>query len=159
MLTTKTIQLRVKDKHAKVLRQMAFDVNQVWNAANALTAEYAYVPVPGVGWITTPCSEYDLQKELIGFRSERQLNIGAATMQSVIAQHAKSRKKFKKTKLRWRCSSGSKRNLGWIPFKTAGIRLVNSQIRFCGHFFGVWDSYDLRQYQLKTGSFSEDARG
>lgn len=49
--------------------------------------------------------------------------------------------------------------LGWIPFKTAGIQYVNGQIRFCGHFFSVWDSYNLSQYTLKTGSFSEDARG
>ena len=29
--STKTLQLRIKDKHAKVLRQMAREVNQVWN--------------------------------------------------------------------------------------------------------------------------------
>jgi len=28
---TKTLKLRIKDKHAKVLRQMAREVNQVWN--------------------------------------------------------------------------------------------------------------------------------
>ena len=155
----KTLQVRIKDKHAKILRGMAFDVNQVWNAANALTAEYAYVPIPGFGWVNTPCSEYDLQKELVGIRAERQLNIGAATMQAVISQHGKSRKQFRKNKLRWRCTSGSKRSLGWVPFKTAGIKYINGQIRFCGHFFGVWDSYGLNQYQLNSGSFSEDARG
>ncbi len=159
MSNTKTIQVRVKDKHATLLRGMAFDVNQVWNAANALTAEYSYVPIPGFGWVKTPCSEYDLQKELVGIRVDRNLHIGAATVQSVIAQHAKSRKQFKKSKLRWRCSSGSKRALGWVPFKTAGIAYRQGQIRFCGTFFSVWDSYDLSQYQLKTGSFSEDARG
>ena len=31
MKATKTLQLRIKDKHAKVLRQMAREVNQVWN--------------------------------------------------------------------------------------------------------------------------------
>ena len=155
----KTIQVRVKDKHAKVLRAMAFDVNQVWNEANAITSEYAYVPIPGFGWVKTPCSEFDLNKELVGIRNERDLNIGAATVQSVIAPHAKSRQQFKKNKLRWRCSSGSRRALGWVPFKTAGIAYKQGQIRFCGHFFSVWDSYDLSHYTLKTGSFSEDSRG
>lgn len=156
---TKTLQVRIKNKHAKVLRGMAFDVNQVWNAANAITAEYAYVPIPSYGWVNTPCSEYDLNKELVGIRFERALNIVAATVQSVIGQHAKSRKQFHRNKPRWRCSSGSKRALGWIPFKTAGIKYINGQIRFCDHFFSVWDSYNLKDYQLKTGSFSEDARG
>ena len=147
---TKTLQVRIKDKHASVLRQMAFDVNQVWNAANAITAEYEYVPIPGFGWMKTPCSEYDLQKELVGIRIERNLDVGAATVQSVISQHAQSRKQFHQNKLRWRCSSGSRRNLGWVPFKTAGIKYMNGQIRFCGHFFNVWDSYGLNQYTLNN---------
>ena len=156
---TKTLKVRVKDKHAKVLSQWAFDVNQVWNAANELSAEYSWVPIPGVGYLNCGTSEFDLNKELKSIREERNLSIGAATVQSVIAQHAKSRKQFKKNKLQWRCSSGTKRALGWIPFKKAGIKLVNGQIRFCGEFFGVWDSYGLSQYDLGVGSFSEDARG
>ncbi len=156
---TKTLRLRVKDKHSKVLSQWAFEVNQVWNAANELSAEYAWVPIPGVGFVNCQTSEFDLQKELKGIREERGLSIGAATVQAVISQHAKSRKQFHKNKLQWRSSSGSKRALGWIPFKAAGIKLVNGQIRFCGHFFNLWDSYDLSKYELGTGSFSQDARG
>jgi len=158
-LITKTLRVRVKDKHASVLSQWAFEVNQVWNAANELSANYSWVPVPGVGYMNFGTSEYDLQKELTVIRTERQLSIGAATVQSVIAQHAKSRRQFKKNKLQWRCSSGSKRALGWVPFKAAGIKLVNGQVRFCGEHFGIWDSYDLSKYKLGTGSFSEDARG
>ena len=33
MECTKTLRLRVKDKHRKVLSEMARDVNQVWNSA------------------------------------------------------------------------------------------------------------------------------
>ena len=36
---------------------------------------------------------------------------------------------------------------------------MNGQIRFCGQFFGLWDSYNLSKYDLGTGSFSQDARG
>lgn len=156
---TKTLRVRVKDKHANVLSQWAFEVNQVWNAANALTAEYAWIPIPELGYVNLQTSEFDLNKELRSIRVERGLLIGAATVQSVIAQHAKSRRQFKKNKLKWRCSSGSMRALGWVPFKAAGVKLVNGQIRFCGKFFGIWDSYDLSKYELGTGSFSQDARG
>lgn len=44
----KTLQLRVKDKHAKQLTQWAFEVNQVWNAANALSAEFSWIPIAGL---------------------------------------------------------------------------------------------------------------
>jgi len=155
----KTLRVRVKDKHAGVLSQWAFEVNQVWNAANAISAEYGWVPIPELGYINLQTSEFDLNKELRGFRAERNLSIGAATVQSVIAEHAKARRQFKRNKLRWRCSSGSRRALGWIPFKTAGIKYINGQIRFCGAFFSIWDSYDLSQYELGSGSFSQDARG
>ncbi len=157
--TTKTLRIRVKDKHAKHLSQWAFEVNQVWNATNALSANYSWVPIPGIGFMNCGTSEYDLQKELKGIRTERELSIGAATVQAVISQHAKSRKQFKRNKLQWRCSSGSKRALGWIPFKAAGVKLVNGQIRFCGKFFGIWDSYGLSKYEMGAGSFSQDARG
>lgn len=159
MMHTKTLRVRIKDKHAKVLSRWAFEVNQVWNASNAMSAEYSWIPVPGVGYINGGVSGFDLQKDLKSIREERNLSIGAATVQAVIARHAQSRKQFKKNKLQWRCSSGSKRALGWIPFKAAGVKWVNGQIRFCGETFGVWDSYGLSKYELGTGSFSEDARG
>src|SRR5450830_984898 len=157
--TTKTLKVRIKDKHAKVLSQWAFEVNQVWNAANAISADYSWVPIPGIGYLNCGTSAYDLQKELKNIRDDRDLSIGAATAQSVIAQHAKSRKQFRKNKLQWRCSSGSKRAMGWIPFKAAGVKYINGQIRCCGVFFSIWDSYDLSKYNLGSGSFSQDSRG
>jgi len=155
----KTLKVRIKDKHANVLSQWAFEVNQVWNAANAISAEYSWVPIPGIGYMNCNTSEYDIHKELKSIRNERKLSIGAATVQSVIGQHAKSRKQFKKNKLQWRCSSGSKRSLGWVPFKSAGVKFINGQVRFCGKLFSIWDSYDLSKYELGTGSFSQDSRG
>lgn len=155
----KTLSVRVRDKHAKVLRQWAFECNQVWNEANEQSSELSWVSIPGVGYLNFGTSEFDLNTVLKGIRKERGLTIGAATVQSVISQHAKSRKQFKKNKLKWRCSSGSKRALGWVPFKTAGVKWINGQVRFCGHYFGVFDSYGLNQFELGTGSFSEDSRG
>ena len=37
----KTLKLRLKDKHAKVLCQVAREVNQVWNHINATSAKAA----------------------------------------------------------------------------------------------------------------------
>jgi len=107
----KTLSVRVRDKHAKQLRQWAFEVNQVWNAANAESAEFSWVGIPEVGFINCQTSEFDLNKSLVGIRAERNMTIGAATVQSTIAQHAKSRKQFKKNKLNWRCSGGAKKAL------------------------------------------------
>ncbi|WP_233446139.1 hypothetical protein [Lelliottia nimipressuralis] len=36
---TKTLSVSVKDRHAAVLRQMAYEVNQVFNLANEITSE------------------------------------------------------------------------------------------------------------------------
>lgn len=155
----KTLKVRVKDKHSAILRQWAFECNQVWNEANAVTADYSYVPVPGVGWVKNNFSAFDLQKLLKGVKQERGLSLHSQTIQEVIAVHAKSRKQFKTDKLRWRVSGGSRRSLGWIPFKSGAAIWKNGQVRYNGHCFKVWDSYGLSQYAFRSGSFTEDARG
>ena len=156
---TKTLKVRIKDKHADVLNRMAFECNQVWNAANETSAEFSWVPVPEVGYMNMQTSSFDLMKELKGIRNDRDMIIGAGTVQEVIAVHAKARKQFKKNKLRWRSSGGARRALGWVPFKSGAAVWVNGQIRFCGIHFKCWDSYGLSQYSFRSGSFSQDARG
>ena len=63
----------------------------------------------------------------------------------MIAIHAKARNQFKKSKLRWRVSGGSKRSLGFIPFKSRAATWKNGQVKFAGRLFNVWDSYGLAQ--------------
>ncbi|MDO9141283.1 MAG: transposase [Methylobacter sp.] len=149
----------MRDKHTDVLNRMAFECNQVWNAANEESAEFSWVPIPEVGYINCGTSAFDLMKELKGIRKDRDMIIGAGTVQEVIAVHAKARKQFKKNKLRWRSSGGARRALGWVPFKSGAAVWVNGQIRFCGIHFNCWDSYGLSQYDFRSGSFSQDARG
>jgi len=84
--------------------------------------------------------------------------IDSTAVQEVIAAHAKARKQFKKNKLNWRCSGGARRALGWVPFKSGAAKWVNGQIRYAGHFFKVWDSYGLSQFDFRSGCFSQDAR-
>ena len=156
----KTLSVRVKDRHAKVLDRMAFEVNQVWNLANEMSYEAWHVPVPGAGWIQGVWrSAFDIQKELAGINKALGWLIGSATIQEVIAVHGKTRNQFKKSKLRWRVSRGSRRNLGWVPFKSRAARFEGGKVRFAGHSFSVWDSYGLDAYKFRTGSFAQDARG
>lgn len=155
----RTLSVRVKDKHAALLNRWAYDVNQVWNAANEESSELSWVPVPGVGWMNFGTSEFDLQKELRVIRKARNLKISSYVLYEVISVHARARRKHKKNKLKWRRSSGTKRSLGWVPFKARAAKCVTGGILFNGILFKVWDSYNLSQYRFKSGSFSEDSRG
>jgi len=75
---TKTLSVRIKDKHAAVLRQMAFEVNQVFNLANEITSA-AYSNAGAFGpqkpqWL----SAFDVQKMTAGIQKERGYSIGSA---------------------------------------------------------------------------------
>ncbi len=155
----KTLSVRVRDKHASVLSQAAFEVNQYWNAANEESSQLGWIPIPGVGWINGQTSAFDLQASLRDLRKERGFGIHSGTAQEVIAEHARKRRQFRRDKLRWRVSSGARRSLGWVPFKAGAAQWKRGQIYYNGTYFKVWDSYGLSQYRFKAGCFSEDARG
>ena len=147
----KTLHIRIKDKHAKALDALARDVNMVWNFCNDLS--YKHLQRTGKFF-----SSYDLQKYTAGATKEG-LSINSASVQMVGAELVTRRKQFKKAKLRWRTSFGSRKSLGWIPFRHDCIACKNGQLRYAGQCFGLWDSYGLSQYKLGSGSFSQDARG
>jgi hypothetical protein len=75
---------------------MAFDVNQVWNAANADCAELSWVGIPEVGYINLGTSAFDLMKDLKGIRKQREMMIDSTAAQETIAAQAKARKQCKK---------------------------------------------------------------
>lgn len=154
---TKTYSVRVKDKHREALKALAFGVNQVWNEANSYTANHTDIDA-STGRVCWP-SAFDLQKRLRCIRVDRGLGIGSTTFQEVISAHAKARNQLKRTKLRWRISSGPKRSLGWVPFKSRAVKSVDGGIAFGGVIYKIWDSYNLDKATLRSGSFSEDARG
>lgn len=149
-MLTKTLKLRIKDKHAKALSSMAREVNFVWNFCNDLGFRYLQREHRFL-------SGYDLQKYTKG--ASKEMQVDSTCIQQVCEEYATRRKQFKRSKLRWRASGGSHRSLGWVPFKSGSAKWVNGQIRYAGRFFGVWDSYGLSEYALRAGSFSEDARG
>ena len=151
---TRVLRLRLKDKHARALREHAYWVNQVWNYCNELSSkvlqrEHRFL------------SGFDLQKYTAGATREG-LPLHSQTVQAIAEEYALRRKQFKKTKLRWRVSNpkSSKYSLGWIPFKAAALRYRNGQVHFSGLGpLSLWDSYGLSNFELGPGSFSEDARG
>ena len=70
----KTLKLRIKDKHAKVLQQLASEVNFVWNYVNELGFKY----LKRTGRFL---SAYDIHPYTAGASEE--LNIHSQTIQTI----------------------------------------------------------------------------
>lgn len=150
----KTLKIRVKDKHASLLCQMAGDVNTVWNFCNetsqkAIRDRHQFL------------TGYDLQKLVRGYVALDGVHIQSSTAYTVCVVYASRRQKARKARLRWRVSDQRRanRSFGWVPFSGRDVIYRGGQIKFAGHMFSLWDSYGLGQYKLRAGSFSQDARG
>ena len=149
----KTLKFRIKDKHCKVLIQLASEVNLVWNYVNDLGLKH----LQRTGKFF---SAYDIAKYTAG-ASKAGLSLHSQTIQAVTEELVTRRKQFKKAKLKWRVSNrkSPKKSLGWIPFKKSGIKYQNGQVKYGNQWFSLWDSYGLSKYNVKTGTFVEDNRG
>ena len=154
MEAVKTLKLRIKDKHAGVLSAMAREVNFVWNYCNETSSR-------AIRERREFLSGFDLQKLTAGYSKCEGVQVGSATVQLVCEEYATRRKQFKKSRLNWRVSNekSAKYSLGWVPFKAGGAKYKAGQIAFLGHKFGLWDSHGLSRFDLRAGSFSQDARG
>ena len=150
-LTTRVLRLRLKDKHAKWLSELAKEVNFVWNCLN----ETSHRAIERHGRFL---SGFDLDKLTAGATKEG-LQLHSQTVQAISAEYVTRRRQFKKAKLRWRVSTGPRRSLGWVPFKALAIQYKNGQFHLAGKALSLWDSFGLAQYELGQGSISEDARG
>ena len=148
----KTLKLRIKDKHCKVLDQLASEVNFVWNYVNDLC--FKHLQKTGNFF-----SAYDVDKYTAG--ASKLCGLHSQTIQAISAELVLRRKQFKKAKLKWRVSNphSAKKSLGWIPFKKTAIKYQNGQVKYGNHWFSLWDSYGLSKYNVKTGSFVQDSRG
>jgi putative transposase len=150
----KTLQLRVKDKHAALLQSMARDVNTVWN----FCAETSQKAIRDRHEFLTG---YELQKLVSGYSLCDGVSIRAGTAGMVCSEYAARRRQHKRQRLNWRVSNkkSSRHSLGWVPFTAITVRYRAGQVFYAGHAFSLWDSYGLSDYELRSGSFSEDARG
>lgn len=133
---------------------MAENVNYVWNEMN----EYSYKRITcGNCNIRKKVNRYDLQEFSKG--ASKALGIHSNTIQELAVIYELRRNLAKKNKLKWRKSRGTRRSLGWIPFKSQTVSYKSGQVYYCGHYFNFWDSYNLSKYRFRSGSFNEDARG
>ncbi|MDD5271735.1 MAG: hypothetical protein PHU14_03335 [Methylovulum sp.] len=80
------LSVKIRDKHTAVSGRMAFDANQVWNAANVGSTELSWAAIPEVGYMGCGTSAFGLMKELKGIRKERGMVIDST------AAHTKARK-------------------------------------------------------------------
>ena len=142
-----TYKYRIKDSTSRAaLCKMAGAINYVWNYCNE-------VSLLAFRRDKTFLSAYDLHKLTAG--TSKDLRLSADTLQQVCTEYVTRRKQFKKIKLKWR---SKKRSLGWIPFKAAYIKLQDDTVTYCGHRFRLWLSRPV-EGTVKTGSFTQDARG
>jgi putative transposase len=150
-IKTKVLRLRIKDKHAKFLRHLADEVNFMWNYCNELqltmfNRERRFL------------SGYDFAEFTRGATKEG-LHLHSQTVQAIAEEYATRRTQCRKVRLGWRNSTGSRRSLGWIPFKKAAIQIAHGQIKFAGQWLSLWDSYGLDAYPIRAGNLCADARG
>jgi putative transposase len=145
-LPLKTLKYRVKDRTSgKKLDAAARAVNLVWNHCNgaqrhALTHNQRWP------------NKATLQHSTAG--AGKLIGIPAQTVQEVCDEYVDRRRGSRKAKLRWR----GKRSLGWIPFKNQTIAVKGSIVSFNGCKIRLWLHREIVG-KIKSGSFSQDARG
>lgn len=147
---TTTLRYRVKDASERNrLDTLAGAVNFVWNYCN----DTSFNAIRNHGKFL---SAIDLKNLTSG--SAQELGISSVTVQAICEEYAIRRIQFKKRKLRWRTSKGSRRSLGWIPFKANAIQVRGEKVSYLGHGYKLWLSRPI-DGRILSGSFSQDALG
>jgi putative transposase len=108
----RSLGLKVRGEAYGWLNAAASEVNQVFNYCNEISLNTATRTDTKRKWLTG----FDLCNLTSG-ASPYFEKIGADTIQSICTQFAQKRQAARRLKLRWRVSRGSKRSLGWIPFR------------------------------------------
>ena len=116
---TKTLKVRVKDRHAHLLRSMAQSVNFVWNFLN-------YLSYRSIRERSKFLCNYEMDTYTKG--AGKELGLNSQTLQEISKEYVTRRKQFRKAKLNWRKSGGSHRSLGWVPFKKGAVCWKNGKI-------------------------------
>ena len=152
-----TYKYRVKDRSArKALSLHAVAVNQVWNYCNAYQKDLERRYKAGSPKRSWP-SSFDLHKLTAG--TSKLLGLGAESINAVCSQFASARDKARGS-LRFRSSFGSKRALGWVPFKTKTRQIDGNSVTYLGKRYR---SFGTKRRPIpdtaKGGAFIEDARG
>ncbi len=152
-----TYKYRIKDRSAKKrLRQHAIALNQVWNfcvqTQRECEAKYR-AGAPKRNWLT----HFDLNRLTAG--SSKYFDIHAGSINEICRVFSKARDERKRAP-RFRTSFGSKRNLGWVPFRSTDRQLKGNSIRFLGKTYRWFGSKRRSLPEIvKGGEFVEDAQG
>lgn len=150
----RTLRLKVKPEAYPWLEQAAREVNLVWNWANE-TSEKAIRRFCGPAkWLTG----FDLATMAAG-ASPYFPRIGADTIACVCNEYGRKRKAARKSRLSWRKSGGSRRSLGWIPFRAANVKRKGRFLRFAGKAFRTFEPSALDGQKWRDGCFAQDAMG
>jgi putative transposase len=151
---TRTLRLKVKKNSYAWLNAAAAEDNQVWNWAAEISTKAARPCTGNAKWLTG----FDLDKLSSG-ASKYFHKIGADTIQRVNGEYALKRKAAGRLRLRWRASAGSRRALGWVPFKAESLKRKGRAVRFCGKQIRVFEWKRLEGVKWKQGCFAQDAVG
>jgi len=147
---TTTLRYRIKDaSKLNRLDKLVRSVNCVWNYCN----ETSFNAIRNYGKFL---SAIDLKNLTSG--SAKELGISSVTVQAICEEYVIRRIQFKKRKLKWRASRGSRRALGWIPFKSNSIQVAGQTVSYLGHQYKIWLSRPI-DGRVLSGSFSQDAQG
>lgn len=152
---TRTLRLKVKREAYPWLNAAAVEVNTVWNWANATSIDAADRNRRANAKFL---SGFDLNNLSAG-ASEYFAHIGAGTIQRVNCEYATKRRSAKRVKLHWRVCKGSRRSLGWVPFKAANLKRQSVCLRFSGKCFRVFERERLEGVKWREGCFAQDACG
>ena len=150
----RTVRLKVRSECYSWLNAAAIEVNQVFNFCNETSLLAATRTDRKRKWL----AGFDLCNLTAGACAYFQ-RIGADTIQQVCVEYAQRRRVAGRWKLRWRVSQGSRRSLGWIPFKSGSLRRRGRALRFCGKTFRVFERERLDSIRWKQGCFAQDAVG
>src|SRR5580700_999439 len=152
---TRTLRLKVRAEAYPWLNAAAVEVNQVFNWANATSIDAADRNRRAKAKFL---SGFDLCNLSAG-ATEFFERIGADTIQRICVEYAAKRRAARRVKLRWRVSRGSRRSLGWVPFKAASLKRCGVALRFCGKAFRVFERERLEAVKWRDGCFAQDACG
>jgi len=151
----RTLRLKVRGESYRWLNAAAVEVNQCWNWCNETSFKAARPFAGRARWL----SAFQLDRLSAGATHEFE-HIGADTIQRINAEYVQRRRQFGKAKLRWRVSRGTRRSLGWVPFKAQCLRRRGRCLRFCGKTIRVFERERLAEVlRFRDGCFAQDAVG
>ena len=171
---TKTLRIRVRDKHIPVLRSLAREVNFAWNYCNDLAekelkrdgkflSKFDLTAKGRLGGASLVLKELEPDRVHLPQKS-----YGEIAQQFVVSRKEKmKRRKAGKCpgkgpayKLRWRVSNreSPKYSLGWVPFQNQSIARCDARtVKFASCHWKLM--HDLPDVELRAGEFIEDRLG